>query len=118
MTPWKKQLNHLLLSNLFRLQCPQSDTYTRKRAEEAEDDGRLDAGGRVADRGLSGGGPLVGQVAEADEEHEGPEEVEGHVGQHVMLARLHRGHLLEHVLADQEADRGHERNDADCKGKR
>lgn len=39
--------------------------------------------------------------------------MEAQVGQHVVLSRLHRGHLLKQVLARQESHRGEERDDPD-----
>lgn len=33
-----------------------------------------------------------------------------HVGQNIMLSRLHRGHLLEEVFACDESDRSYESN--------
>lgn len=52
--------------------------------------------------------PLVEDVAETDEVHERPKAGEAEVGEHVMLSRLGRRHLLEQILASDEAYRSDE----------
>lgn len=104
------QLNEIILKEEH-----DEESYAGDHAKQAKDNRCLDTGRGVADWWLRRSWPLIRQVAEADEEHERPEEMEAHVGQHVVFPGLDRGHLLEQVLADQESDGRHKSDNTDWK---
>lgn len=56
---------------------------------------------------------MIADVAEAHEVHERPQAGETKIGQHVVLSRLRRRHLLKKILARDEGHRREEAYEAD-----
>lgn len=87
-------------------------SYPGENREQRKHNRWLNIVGAVAHWRLLRFAPLVVQEAEADKVQERPQAAECEIAEHIVFARLHRGHLLEQVLADDEGHRGEEADDA------